>query len=245
MPFWLAYLLLCAIQAATVALPVRAVRLPLPGGRVVALVPLAAIALASLALAASPRVAGWAVDLASVATPLAALASVLVVPARARAPVGVLALAAIAGSFAGWGDAGRCLAIALACVTFAALVAALAPTRLLQLAILGTAAADLVLVGTRHMQRAGDALAQASPPGGLPRFQDATLGPAVMGYGDLFLAALLGASIAHGGSERRPLVAATLLAGAAAFGLLFLRTDVLPATVPVAAALVVGVRSAR
>ena len=241
MPFWLAYLLLCALQAATVALPVRALRLPLPASRAGALVPVVVIAVTSLALATSAEAARTAVDLASIGTPIAALAAALVVPRPLRLPVGVLAVAATAVAFSASGDAGRCVAIALACATFAALVAPLAPVRLLQLAILATATADVALVLSRQMARAADALAQAPAPAGLPRFQDATLGPAAMGYGDLFLAALLGALIARGGTGRRPVVALALLAGGAAFGLLFLRTDLLPATVPVAVAMVVGI----
>ena len=241
MPFWLAYLLLCALQAATVAVPVRTLRLPLPASRVGALAPLALIAVASLLLATSPAAARAAVDLASGGTPIAALAAALIVPRRLRWPVGALAVVAIALAFSSTGDAARCVAIALACVAFAALVAPLAPVRLLQLAILATAASDVVLVLARQMARAADALTQASPPGGLPRFQDATLGPAAMGYGDLFLAALLGALVARGQTGRRPVMALALLAGGAAFGLLFLRTDLLPATVPVAAAMVVGI----
>lgn len=245
MPFWLAYLLLCALQAATVALPVRTLRPALPASRAGALVPLVLIAVASVVLATSSTAAHAAVDLASVGTPIAALAAVLIVPHRLRLPVGAVALAAGALSFSSSGDAARCVAIALACITFAALVAPLAPVRLLQLAIFGTAAADVLLVLSRHMERAADALARAPTPGGLPRFQDATLGPAAMGYGDLFLAALLGALVARGDTGRRSLVAGALLAGAAAFGLLFFRTDLLPATVPVAVALLAGIASRR
>ena len=245
MPFWLAYLLLCALQAATVALPVRTLRLPLPSSRVGALVPLVLIAVASLALATSATAARTAVDLASVGTPIAALAAALVVPRRLRLPVGAVAVAATAIAFSSSGDAARCIAIALACVTFAALVAPLAPIRLLQLAIVVTAAADVVLVLSRQMERAANALGQAPPPSGLPHFQDATLGPAAMGYGDLFLAALLGALVARGETGRRAIVAGALLAAGAAFGLLFLRTDRLPATVPVAVAMLAGIAHAR
>ena len=59
-----------------------------------------------------------------------------------------------------------------------------------------------------------------------------------MGYGDLFVAALLGAVLAT--DRRRQLSAAVLtLAIAAVFDLLFLTVSELPATVPVALALIV------
>ena len=59
-----------------------------------------------------------------------------------------------------------------------------------------------------------------------------------MGYGDLFVAALLGAVLAS--SHRRQLQAALLtLVIASLFDLLFLAVNELPATVPVAIALIV------
>ncbi len=59
-----------------------------------------------------------------------------------------------------------------------------------------------------------------------------------MGYGDLFVAGLLGAVMA--GERRRQLSAALLtLVLAALFDLLFLTVRELPATVPVALALIV------
>jgi hypothetical protein len=57
-----------------------------------------------------------------------------------------------------------------------------------------------------------------------------------MGFGDLFIAALVGCLLA--GSRSRQLWAAALVAVLAlAFDLLFFAVDELPATVPVAAAL--------
>ena len=63
------------------------------------------------------------------------------------------------------------------------------------------------------------------------------LGPAQMGYGDLFVAGLLGAVLAL---ERRHqnLAALATFAFASLMDLLFLVTDTLPATVPVALALI-------
>jgi hypothetical protein len=63
-------------------------------------------------------------------------------------------------------------------------------------------------------------------------------GQAVMGYGDIFIAAALGAVLASSWATQRR--AAVLSAGLAlAFDLLFFAVPELPATVPIAAALVV------
>jgi hypothetical protein len=79
----------------------------------------------------------------------------------------------------------------------------------------------------------------AAPGGGLPQLQRIELGSAVMGYGDLFAAALLGAILAVRAARQR---AGALLttALALAFGCLFFVVDELPATVPVAGALLVS-----
>src|SRR5205807_2509852 len=95
---------------------------------------------------------------------------------------------------------------------------------------------DAVLVFSHGLQHPNDVLNHAAPPAGLPRLQLAAFGSARMGYGDLFIAAVLGGLLAVQGRDR--LRAAVLtLACAAVFDLLFLVTDVLPATVPVALAL--------
>jgi len=59
-----------------------------------------------------------------------------------------------------------------------------------------------------------------------------------MGYGDLFVAALLGAVMVSDGQRQRSAAVLTLLL-AGAFDLLFFVVNELPATVPVALALIV------
>ena len=78
----------------------------------------------------------------------------------------------------------------------------------------------------------------SSPAPGLPRLQFVSFGPASLGYGDLFIAAVLGGVLAAEGARgwRWALVAYAL---AEAFTLLFYVTDTLPATVPIAATLLV------
>jgi hypothetical protein len=77
----------------------------------------------------------------------------------------------------------------------------------------------------------------AAPAAHLPKLQLVAFGPAQMGYGDLFVAGLLGGVLAIEGRRLGPAALATF-AFAALMDLLFLVTDELPATVPVALALI-------
>jgi hypothetical protein len=79
-------------------------------------------------------------------------------------------------------------------------------------------------------------LVAAHPLGGLPQLQSELFGSVSMGYGDLFVAALLGALLASDRRRQRGAALLTLLI-AAAFDLLFLFVNELPATVPVAVTL--------
>lgn len=136
------------------------------------------------------------------------------------------------------GETAAALLSALSCVTLGALLAAVSPAGWLKLGILAMAAADVWLVVTDLLQAPNATLIAAHPAGGLPQLQSEIFGSVTMGYGDLFVAALLGAVLA--GQRRRQLSAALLtLILAALFDLLFLAVNELPATVPVAMALIV------
>jgi hypothetical protein len=135
------------------------------------------------------------------------------------------------------GQGAAALLSALSCVTLAVLLSAVAPSRWLKLGILAMAAADTWLVVSDLITAPNALLIAAHPGGGLPRLQSATFGSASMGYGDLFVAAVLGALVARSGYRQRR-VALLTLAFAAAFDLLFLFVHELPATVPVALALI-------
>ncbi len=131
---------------------------------------------------------------------------------------------------------------ALSCVTLGVLLAAVAPPRWLKLGIVAMAAADVWLVASDLLQQPNSVLVNARPApllgAALPRLQSEAFGTVSMGYGDLFIAALLGAVMAsEGRSQWRG--ALLTLAFAAVFDLLFLVVHELPATVPVALALVV------
>jgi hypothetical protein len=138
------------------------------------------------------------------------------------------------------GDAAAVLLSVLACVALGALIAAVTPGRWLSLGIVAMALADAILVTSDLLQQPNNALNAARPVGGLPRLQVAVFGSAVMGFGDLFVAGVLGGLLAVAGSRRRQLGGAGLVALLAlAFDLLFFLVNELPATVPVACALMV------
>jgi hypothetical protein len=134
-------------------------------------------------------------------------------------------------------EASAAILSALACVTLGVLLAAVAPPGWLKLGILGMAAADVWLVASDLLQRPNTLLVRAHPApflgAHLPRLQSVVFGSVNMGFGDLFIAAVLGAVLA--GSRRPQWPAALLtLVLAALFDFLFLVVDELPATVPVA-----------
>ena len=127
---------------------------------------------------------------------------------------------------------------ALSCVTLGRLLAGVAPTPWLKAGIVAMAIVDAILVFSNGLEQPNAVLNAAVPAPGLPQLQYVSFGPANLGYGDLFVAGVLGGVLAVEGARawRWALVTWAL---AEAFTLLFYVTDTLPATVPVAVALVV------
>ena len=120
------------------------------------------------------------------------------------------------------------------------LLAAVTPPRWLAVGIVAMAVADTALVVSDLLQRPNDALNAARPAAGLPQLQSAVFGSAVMGYGDLFIAGVLGALLAATFPRSEQVRAARLAALIAlAFDLLFFLVDELPATVPIALTLLI------
>jgi hypothetical protein len=256
LPFWISIATLSLAQGAIVALPgaLRGGGLAgLRGRRWAALPPLSILAFVLIAGAAERASAEGLTYLALVAVPpLAALA--LGWLARGARPRHVLVAA---GLFAvAWADrgglAGQGAALALSglsCVALGVLLAAVTPARWLAAGILAMALADTVLVIADLLQHPNSVLNAAHPAAGLPRLQSAVFGGAVMGYGDLFIAGALGGLLAAGtraATQRGAAVLAALFA--LVFDLLFFLVDELPATVPVALALIAVLmqrRSAR
>jgi hypothetical protein len=239
---------LCLAQAAAVLLPGRPARLPAAlRGRAWALVLPGVLVAFVIALSADPSLATRLAELA-VVTPALALGAFLVAERRARAVAAVVSLAAVAvGLLFGHGlagEAGRVIAIACACSLLATLLAAVAPAGALRLGLVALVALDVILVVSGDVGTTSEALHRATGPGGLPSFQDATLGPATMGYGDLFGAAVLGALLTCEGRSRGRAATAVLVC-ALCFGLLLTVVRTLPATVPLLAGLLVGGQERR
>jgi hypothetical protein len=139
------------------------------------------------------------------------------------------------------GEGAGTLLCALSCVSLGWLLAAVAPPGWLKLGILAMAAADVWLVLSDLLQTPNDALVSAAPaPGsGLPQLQSESFGSISLGYGDLFVAGVLGGVLAREGRRQWPVGLLTLVL-AGLFDLLFFVLSELPATVPVAAALIVA-----
>jgi hypothetical protein len=136
------------------------------------------------------------------------------------------------------GEAAAVVLEGLSCVTLGVLLVAVTPRLLVKLGILAMAAADLWLVASTRLNAPNNALNHVVPVAHLPQLQSALLGSAVMGYGDLFVAALLGALLA---SQPRLAVRGALVAAAVglALDLLFFAVDELPATASIALTLLI------
>ncbi len=245
-PFWTSIVVLSFVQGALVALP-GAIALPrvarLRSRRWALIPPLSVVGFVFVARAAERASAQGLTYLALCAVPvLAALAlGWLLWRPRPRWALLVVPLFALAWLDRG-GLAGETAALALSglsCVALGVLLASITPPRWLAAGVVAMAVADSALVISDLLQRPNDALNAAHPAAGLPRLQSAVFGHAVMGYGDLFIAGALGGLLAATVGRSLQLRTARLAAALAlVFDLLFFVVDELPATVPVACALV-------
>ncbi|MFL5897195.1 MAG: hypothetical protein ACJ76D_01835 [Solirubrobacterales bacterium] len=242
LPFWLSIGVLSLAQAGLVAAP----RSPLPAllGRLQSrwwalVLPLSIVVVIS-AVALDSASGRFLTYLALVAVPPLAAAALAWLLRGTRPEFALLVLPLFALAWAARGSlSGQTAALALsalACVSLGWLVASVVPPRWLKLGIYLMALVDVYLVGSDLLQAPNAVLNTASPGGGLPRLQLASFGSAVMGFGDLFIAATLGALLA---SDRRLQLRGAVLAAVIglSFDLLFFAVDELPATVPIALAL--------
>lgn len=245
LPFWLSIGALSLVQAALVALP----RAPYPAlvrrlqSRWWALVLPLSIIVVVAAIALESASAEFLTYLALVAVPpLAAVALGWLVrggrPPLAVAAVPIFAIAWIAqeGSLAR--ETAALVLSALACVSLGWLLACGVPSRWLKLGIYLMAAVDAWLIAADLLQGPNAVLNAAAPAADLPRLQLASFGSAVMGFGDLFIAAVLGALLASNRSRQLRGAALAAVIGVS-FDLLFFTIDQLPATVPIALTLAV------
>ncbi|HUK95615.1 MAG TPA: hypothetical protein VLU96_11245 [Gaiellaceae bacterium] len=245
--FVLSYAVLCLVQAALAGAPVHRNRqgrfsggalLPaIALGLGVGLLRLFAagpISLALLATIGAPVLAaslGWVLGWRRSWPMLATVAALYLIAWQVHSPVGQAAGMAIIG---------------LACLAIAAAFAAITPRRAIQTGLVLLALVDVILVwGTPQVGPAAVSLDRASLPAlslpflaphPLPALQDATFGSALMGWLDLLAPALLATTLVLG-QRTRAAIAVGVAAGA--WGLLFVVTPVLPATVPIVVAMVV------
>jgi hypothetical protein len=242
------------VQAALVALPqprrfgwLDALRSPwwalVPGLSIVVVIGVVALE------GESATVLSW---LALIAVPLVVALTLgwLIHGARREWAAATVPLFAIAwaGSGSLIGDTAATALTALGCIGLGWLLVSVTPPFWLKLGIYAMAAVDIWFVAANLLQ-GPNATLTAAVPSGLPRLQVVHFGDALMGFGDLFIAATLGCllSLPADGltgpvrldlSARRQLLGAALVAGLAlGFDLLFFAVDTLPATVPVAVAL--------
>jgi hypothetical protein len=242
---------LSLVQAALIAVPRPLSRAAVPRlkSRWWGLVPPASIALVIGVIAAYGASADALAYLALVAVPILACVALarLVPAARPRLALVVPPLFVAAWAFHGstGGELAALALSALACVTLGVLLASQVPPRWLTLGVYAMAVVDAGLVITDLLQGPNGRLIAASPAGGLPHLQVAQFGSAVMGFGDLFIAATVGALLAGRPRSQRSaaVLAAVLCLG---FDLLFLFVDELPTTVPIALTLaIVAARERR
>jgi hypothetical protein len=258
--FWISDVCLVGVQSALVALPrghapasVEHLARRL-SGRGWALVPLASIVLVVFAIRSAGATADGLAWLALIAVPPLAAGALGATMRGARPWLALLAIPLFV--LAWWqgeslaGEGAAVVLTALSCVTLGVLLTAVAPHGWLKLGIVAMAAVDAYLVATALLQPASDVLNAAAPPAQLPQLQRALFGDAVIGYGDLFVAGVFGAIVAAEsiGSAARGAPwrwALAVLVLSLLFDLLFLVVDVLPATVPVAIALLLREAAGR
>lgn len=243
LPFVPSDAFLLALQAGVVAAP-RAIG-PIPQlqrlrGRGWAIVPVASIVGVIFAIRYASGTATWLTYLALVAVPVLAAIALGWVARGARPPLAIFA----AGLFVlVWrspnslaGEAAEAVLSGLSCVTLGVLLGSVTPSGWLKAGILAMSCADVWLVASDLLQHPNNVLDAATPGGGLPQLQSERFGSVTMGYGDLFVAGLLGAIYSADRRAQWTAALATFVI-ACAFDLLFFVVNELPATVPVALAI--------
>lgn len=243
LPFWLSIGALSLLQAALVAAPKPAVSPRLAGLRSSswALVLPLSIVVVVAAIALDSAFADFLTYLALIAVPPLAALALATLMRGGRTPLALLVVPLFAIAWASRDSlAGETAALALsalACVSLGWLLVCVVPNRWLKLGIYAMAAIDAWLIGTELLQ-GPNAVLNAAAPGGLPQLQFVSFGSAVMGFGDIFIAAVLGALLAA--NRRQQLTGAAIAAVLGlSFDFLFFALDSLPATVPIAVTLAV------
>jgi hypothetical protein len=241
--------MLC-VQAGVVVAPRRPPEVPWikrlsgPGWAIIPIASIVGVIFAIRYLSSTATALTW---LALIAVPLLAAAALGWAMRGSRPWLALLAIPMFALAWADkstlLGQGCATLLSALSCVTLGVLLGAVAPPRWLKLGIIAMAAADVWLTVSDLLQSPNNTLVAAVPLQGsglhLPQLQSELFGSITMGYGDLFVAGVFGAILAREGRRQWPMGLLTLVL-AGAFDLLFFFVGELPATVPVALALIFG-----
>jgi hypothetical protein len=206
-----------------------------------ALVPLGSIVLFIVAVSIASGTAHGLTWLALIAVPILAAVALGWALRGARPWLALLVAPLFALAWADqhtiWGQSAATLLTALSCVTLGVLLATVTPTAWLKAGIILMAAGDSYFVLTDLLQAPNNELVVAAPHVGglrLPQLQGVTFQDVLLGYGDLFVAAVLGGVLAREGLRWRAQCAIAVFEGlvAGAFDLLFFVLRELPATVP-------------
>jgi hypothetical protein len=200
------------------------------------------IGLVVAGIALLPDVADVLTWVALIGCPLGAALALGWAMRGARPPLALLAAPLLAVAWASqesaWGQLAGLAVTALSCVTLGRLLAGVAPAPWLKLGIVAMATVDAILVFSNGLEQPNAVLNAAVPAVGLPQLQYVSFGPANLGYGDLFVAGVLGGVLATEGARNWRWALLTWVL-AETFTLLFYVTDTLPMTVPVAAVVII------
>ena len=245
LPFLAADGALIATQASLVALPGRGVPRWLArfGGGWWALILPLSIAVVIGAIELIPQVADGLTWISLVLIPPGAALALGWAMHGARRWLGALVAPAFAivlasvGTLAG--DALAAALTALSAVTLGRILAGIVPAIWLKLGIVAMAITDAILVFGNQLEAPNAVLNAAVPAPGLPQLQYLDLHYANIGYGDMFVAGVLGGVLAAERTRQWPVALLTFVCSGL-WDLLFFRYDTLPATVPVALALLLS-----
>jgi hypothetical protein len=197
------------------------------------------IAIVVAAIEAIPDVANGLTWFALILVPIGAALALGWAMKGAKPPLAILAGAGFI--FAWWqvgtlaGDATAAALTVLSAITVGRLAGGLVPGLYLRLGIITMAIIDAYLVFTEKLQGPNATLNAAVPVEGAPKLQYLDIHYASMGYGDVFVAGVLGGILAAEGRRQLP-AAALVLVLSILWDLLFLHLKTLPATVPIAVA---------
>jgi hypothetical protein len=249
-PFLVADGVLIGAQASLVALPAAGIPpwLERLKGRAWALILPLSIAVVVGAIELIPQVADGLTWIALVLVPPGAALALGWAMHGARPWYALLALALLilasldVGGLAG--DSAAAVLTALSAVTVGRLLAGGVPLLWLKAGIVAMAIVDSILVFGNQLQAPNAVLNAAVPLPGAPQLQYVDIHYASLGYGDVFVAGVLGGVLAAECRRQWPVAVLTFVLSGL-WDLLFFHFNTLPATVPPALALLISEAARR